>query len=204
LVALVLSLFHSPHQQILLGFHPLPVSCHPPNYEGDSADIVSSARFTAMQILGDRVSPPYHHVHARTSSSPIPVYMKAQILVDAKRTSPKKTSSAHWHATLRQVEHCVHLLDTTSPPSTRSAGQLAAWTQILVDAKRTLPKKTSSAHQHTTLHQVEHRVCPLDTTSPPSTRSAGQLVDALLFLLATTNVCFLNAPPSPPPLSPLS
>jgi len=46
----------------------------PPNYEGDSAKIVSSATSKMMQISGDNVSPPYHHVHARKSSSPILVH----------------------------------------------------------------------------------------------------------------------------------
>ena len=70
----------------------------PPNYEGDSAKIVSSATSNTMQIPGDNVSPPYHHVHARKSSSPIPVHPKTQTSIDTKHTSPKKMSSAHQHS----------------------------------------------------------------------------------------------------------
>jgi hypothetical protein len=72
----------------------------PPNYEGDSAKIVSSAASNTMQIPGDNISPPYHHhVHARKSSSPIPAHTKtSQISLDTKHTSPKKISSVHQHA----------------------------------------------------------------------------------------------------------
>ena len=61
-----------------------------PNYEGDSAKIVSSAGSNTMQISGDSVSPPYHHVHVRKSSSPIPAHPETQIPIDTKHTSPKK------------------------------------------------------------------------------------------------------------------
>ena len=50
----------------------------PPNYEGNRAKIVSSATANTMQVFGDDVSPPYHHVHTRKSSSPIPVHPKTQ------------------------------------------------------------------------------------------------------------------------------
>jgi len=42
----------------------------PPNYEGDSAKIVSSTGSNTMQIPGSNISPPYH-VHRRKSSLPI-------------------------------------------------------------------------------------------------------------------------------------
>jgi len=71
----------------------------PPNYEGDTAKIVSSAGSNLMQISGDNISPPYHHHHTRKSSSPIPAHPKSQTqTLDTKHTSPKKTSSAHQHA----------------------------------------------------------------------------------------------------------
>jgi hypothetical protein len=70
----------------------------PPNYEGDTAKIVSSAGSNLMQISGDNISPPYHHHHTRKSSSPIPAHPKSQMTLDTKHTSPKKTSSAHQHA----------------------------------------------------------------------------------------------------------
>jgi hypothetical protein len=75
----------------------------PPNYEGDSAKIVSSTASNTMQMPGDNVSPPYHHhVHARKSSSPIPAHTKtSQIPLDTKHTSPKKISSAHQHAPVK-------------------------------------------------------------------------------------------------------
>lgn len=41
-----------------------------PNYEGDSAKIVSSAGSNTMQILGNSVSPPYHHVQKAIPPSP--------------------------------------------------------------------------------------------------------------------------------------
>jgi hypothetical protein len=71
----------------------------PPNYEGDSAKIVSSAGSNTMQISGDNVSPPYHHhVHTRKSSSPLSAHTKSHASIDTKHTSPKKTSSGHQHA----------------------------------------------------------------------------------------------------------
>jgi len=69
----------------------------PPNYEDNSAKIVSPTGSNTMQISGDNVSPPYHHVHARKSSSPIPTHTESQISIDTKHTSPKKTTS-HQHA----------------------------------------------------------------------------------------------------------
>ena len=51
----------------------------PPSYEGDSVKIISSDGSNTMQIPGDNVSPPHHHVHARKSSSPIPAHTKTQI-----------------------------------------------------------------------------------------------------------------------------
>ena len=60
----------------------------PPNYEGDSAKIVSSAGSNTIHILGDSVSPPYHHVHTCKSSSPIPVHTKTQVPLDTNHTSP--------------------------------------------------------------------------------------------------------------------
>ena len=90
---------HSPR----LAFErPLPgeldVSSTPPNYEGDSAKIVSSGVSNTMQILGDNVSPPYHHLHVCKSSSPMPAHTKMHSSIDTKHTSPKKTSSGHQHA----------------------------------------------------------------------------------------------------------
>lgn len=73
----------------------------PPNYEGDTAKIVSSTGSNTMHISSDNISPPYHHVHARKSSSPIPAYTKSQISLDTKHTSPKRTSSAHQHAPVK-------------------------------------------------------------------------------------------------------
>ena len=70
----------------------------PPNYEGDSAKIVSSAGSNIMQIPSDNVSPPYHHVHTRKSSSPIPAHPRSQTSLDTKHTSPRKLSSSHHHA----------------------------------------------------------------------------------------------------------
>jgi hypothetical protein len=72
----------------------------PPNYEGDSAKIVSSAGSNTMQIPGGNISPPYHHVHARKSSSPIPAHTKTHS-IDTKHTSPKKISSIHHHAPVK-------------------------------------------------------------------------------------------------------
>ena len=66
----------------------------PLNYEGDNVKIVLSTLNT-MQILGDNISPPYHHVHAQKSSSPIPVHLKMQTSIDMKCVSLKKMSSAH-------------------------------------------------------------------------------------------------------------
>jgi hypothetical protein len=62
-----------------------------------NAKIVSSGGSNTMQIPGDHVSPPYHHVHTRKSSSPIPTHQKSQH-IDTKHTSPKKSSSGHQHA----------------------------------------------------------------------------------------------------------
>jgi hypothetical protein len=71
----------------------------PPNYEGDTAKIVSSAGSSIMQIPGDNVSPPYHHVHTRKSSSPISAHpTKSHASIDAKHPSPKRSSGAHQHA----------------------------------------------------------------------------------------------------------
>ena len=68
----------------------------PPNYEGDTAKIVSSAGSNLMQISGDNISPPYHHhVHTRKSSSPIPAHPKSQIAPDTKHTSPMNMSNVH-------------------------------------------------------------------------------------------------------------
>jgi len=75
----------------------------PPNYEGNSAKIVFSAGPNTMQILGDSVSPPHHHIHALKSSLPIPTYTKTQIHIDTKHPR-QKTLSAHQHAA-HQVEH---------------------------------------------------------------------------------------------------
>lgn len=61
----------------------------PPNYQGDSAKIVSSVGFNTMQIPGNNGK----------SSSLIPAHTKAHIPIDTKHTSPKKTSSAHRHTT---------------------------------------------------------------------------------------------------------
>jgi hypothetical protein len=72
----------------------------PPNYEGDSAKIVSSAGSNTMQIPGGTISPPYHHVHTRKSSSPIPAHTKTHS-IDTKHTSPKKISSIHHHAPVK-------------------------------------------------------------------------------------------------------
>jgi hypothetical protein len=70
----------------------------PPNYEGDSAEIISSTGLNTMHISGDNISPPYHHhVHTRKSSSPIPAHSKPHASIDTKHTSPKKTSSGHQH-----------------------------------------------------------------------------------------------------------
>ena len=41
-----------------------------PNYEGDSTKIVSFVTSNMMQISGDNISLPYHHVHARMSFPP--------------------------------------------------------------------------------------------------------------------------------------
>lgn len=67
----------------------------PPNYEGDTAKIVSSAGSNTMHISG--VSPPYHHVHTRKSSSPISAHPKAHISIDTKHISPKKSLNLHQH-----------------------------------------------------------------------------------------------------------
>ena len=70
----------------------------PPNYEGDSVKMVSSATSNTMQISGDNVSPPYHHVHT-CKSSPIPAHPQTQTSIDAKHCpSPKKISSTHQHS----------------------------------------------------------------------------------------------------------
>ena len=69
----------------------------PPNYEGDGAGIVSSGGSNTMQIFSDNVSPPYHHIHARKSSSPIPAHTKTHSSIDTKHISPKRSSSGHQH-----------------------------------------------------------------------------------------------------------
>ena len=70
----------------------------PPNYEGDTKT-VSPTGSNPMQISGDNVSLPYHHhIHTRKSSSPIPAHPKAQMAIDTKHTSPKKTSNVYQHA----------------------------------------------------------------------------------------------------------
>jgi hypothetical protein len=71
----------------------------PPNYEGDSAKIVSSAGSHTMQISGESVSPPYHHAHTRKSSSPISAHpAKTHAPIEAKHPSPKRSSGAYQHA----------------------------------------------------------------------------------------------------------
>ena len=67
----------APHSPLIALERPLPGQfdvTRTPNHEGDDAKIVSSAGSNTMQISGDNVSPPYHHVHARKSSSPVPAY----------------------------------------------------------------------------------------------------------------------------------
>jgi hypothetical protein len=76
-----------------------------PNYKGDSVKIVSSTRSHTMHILDDNVSPPYHHVHTRKLSSPIPVHTKTQIPLETKHTLPKKT----YHPNLKYAPKVVLL-----------------------------------------------------------------------------------------------
>jgi hypothetical protein len=68
---------------------------NPLNPSRSNAKVVSSTGSNTMQIPGDIVSPPYHHVHARKSSSLVMAHTKN----DTKHTSPKRSSSAHQHAT---------------------------------------------------------------------------------------------------------
>ena len=51
-----------------------------------------------MQIFGDNVSPPYHNVHTRKSSSPIPAHTKTHSSIDTRHSSHKRSSSSHQHA----------------------------------------------------------------------------------------------------------
>ena len=68
-----------------------------PDLSSNNAKIVSSAGSNTMQIPGDIVSPPYHHVHSRKSSTPVTTHLKSQY-VDTRHTSPKKSSSIYQHA----------------------------------------------------------------------------------------------------------
>jgi hypothetical protein len=52
------------------------VSGHSTQLRGQQCEIFSSAGSNTMQRSGDSVSPPYHHVHARKSTSPIPAPTK--------------------------------------------------------------------------------------------------------------------------------
>jgi hypothetical protein len=70
----------------------------PPNYKGYGVKIILSAGSNTMHILGDNISPQYHHIYTWGLSSPIPVHMKTQIPLDTKHTSPKKMLSGHQHS----------------------------------------------------------------------------------------------------------
>ena len=63
-----------------------------PNYEGDSAKIVSPAMSNMVQIPGDNTSPPYH---AFTRKVLVPMHSKTQTSIDMKYTSPKKMTSTY-------------------------------------------------------------------------------------------------------------
>jgi hypothetical protein len=83
----------------------------PPNYEGDSAKIISSGRSNTMQVLGDNVSLPYHHTRAQ--------------IVLANTSSPEDSDPYRHQARLTQenikwsstrplqVEHRLHVRSPT-------------------------------------------------------------------------------------------
>ena len=79
----------------------------PPNYESDSTDIVSSAGSNTMQLSGDNISPPHHHVHARKSSSPIPAHMKTQTPIDMEAPFAQENFECPSTRCACQVEHGV-------------------------------------------------------------------------------------------------
>ena len=58
-----------------------------------NARIVSSAGSNTIQFSGDNISPPYHHVHTRRSSSPVAAHQKNQH-IDTRHISPMKSLSA--------------------------------------------------------------------------------------------------------------
>jgi hypothetical protein len=74
-----------------------------------------------MHISSDNISPPYHHIHARKSSSPIPAHTKTQITIDTKHTSPKENSSAHQHTTPTKL-NTVYTFARTFTLSRRDRG----------------------------------------------------------------------------------
>ena len=98
---------------------PSPVNLTSPNYESDTATIISFTRSSVIHLSSDNIPPPYHHAHARKSSSPIPAHTKTKISLDTKHTLPKRSSSAHQHApakssTVDVVQTVIHPLTTTA------------------------------------------------------------------------------------------
>jgi hypothetical protein len=110
----------------------------PPNYTGDSAEIIST-RSNTMQISGDNVSPPYHHHEHRKSSPPIPAHTKSHASIDTKHTSPKKTLSGHQHSIpikLNAANTFIHHYQLVCPVHSTSSCLLSATPSLSMATQR--------------------------------------------------------------------
>ena len=74
------------HSNVPSPMNSMP-SVTPPNYEGDSTEVVSSTGLDIMRISGSSLSLP-STAHTRKSSSPIPAHTNSHSPTDTKHSFP--------------------------------------------------------------------------------------------------------------------
>ena len=164
----------------------------PPNREGDSAKTVSPAVSNIVQMPGDDVSPPYHHVHTRKSSSSTPAHPRTHTSTDTKHTSLSYSSRS---------------FPPSSPPPLHSNVPSPANSMSLVtrlgyegDNAETVPSAGSSTARIPT-DNVPPPYHHVHTRKPSSSTPAHPMIHTSIDTKHTSLSCSSESAPSPLPPS---